>query len=437
MTRLLTIMGSGETAPTMVKPHRMVFERLEANAPDDVLAVFLDTPFGFQENADELSAKTVAYFQTSLTRTIGVAGLQRLETATTLEREAAFARVRQARFVFAGPGSPTYALRQWAGTPIPDLLAEKLRTEGAVTFSSAAALTLGLATVPVYEVYKSGADPYWLDGLDLLSPFGLPVAVIPHYNNAEGGHHDTRFCYLGERRLAMMERLLPDGAFVLGLDEHTGVLLDLDADTASVVGLGVLTVRRNGQSVEIPAGETVPIDVLRSGPDTSSASASSAVPVSLGSSTADAAVSGMPQPISAVDRAESAPSLAGDAERLGAAFDDALLRRDAAAAVSAVLDLDEAIVGWSTDTLQSDATTRARALLRSMIVRLGEAAVVGVTDPRSILGPVIDVALNARTEVRAAKRYDLSDTIRDGLAAAGVEVRDTPNGQVWDLIPSG
>ena len=244
MTRLLTIMGSGETAPTMVKPHRTVFERLEAGAPDAVPAVFLDTPFGFQENADELSAKTVAYFETSLTRTIGVAGLQRIETTSTLQREAAFARIRLARFVFAGPGSPTYALRQWAGTPVPDLLAEKLRTEGAVTFSSAAALTLGLATVPVYEVYKSGADPYWLDGLDLLSPIGLPVAVIPHYNNAEGGHHDTRFCYLGERRLAMMERLLPDGAFVLGLDEHTGVILDLEADTASVVGLGVLTLRR-------------------------------------------------------------------------------------------------------------------------------------------------------------------------------------------------
>ena len=28
MTRLLTIMGSGETAPTMVKAHRQVFERL-------------------------------------------------------------------------------------------------------------------------------------------------------------------------------------------------------------------------------------------------------------------------------------------------------------------------------------------------------------------------------------------------------------------------
>ena len=72
-----------------------------------------------------------------------------------------------------------------------------------------------------------------------------------------------------------------------------------------------------------------------------------------------------------------------------------------------------------------------------MIVRLGEAAVGGLADPRSILGPVIDVALNARLEVRAAKRYDLSDMIRDGLAAAGVEVRDTPEGQVWELLPLG
>ena len=432
MTRLLTIMGSGETAPTMVKPHRMVFERLEADVPGEVPAVFLDTPFGFQENADELSSKTIAYFDTSLNRNVGVAGLQRLETTTTLEREAAFTRVRLARFVFAGPGSPTYALRQWAGTPIPDLLADKISTEGAVTFSSAAALTLGVATVPVYELYKSGADPYWLDGLDLLSPLGLPVAVIPHYNNAEGGHHDTRFCYLGERRLSVMERMLPDGAFVMGLDEHTGVILDLDADTASVVGLGVLTLRRNGVSTEIPTGETVSIDVLRAGPATATSTGSSNV-----AAAAVAAVAATPDaaPVdAAIERARSAPSLAGDTERLGADFDEAMARRDAGAAVSAILDLEESIVGWSTDTLQSDATTRARALLRSMIVRLGDAAVGGLTDPRSILGPVIEVALSARTDVRAAKRYDLSDSIRDGLAAAGVEVRDTPDGQVWAIV---
>ncbi|CAB4890425.1 unannotated protein [freshwater metagenome] len=433
MTRILTIMGSGETAPTMVKPHRMVFERLSASgaAGEQVPAVFLDTPFGFQENADELSAKTIDYFRVSLNRTVEVAGLQRVEQASTLEREAAFTRVRQARFVFAGPGSPTYALRQWAGTPIPDLLAEKLRTGGAVTFSSAAALTLGLATVPVYEIYKSGADPMWLDGLDVLTAIGLPVAVIPHYNNAEGGHHDTRFCYLGEKRLTVMETLLPDGAFVLGIDEHTGVVLDLDADTATVVGLGVLTVRRHGISMQVPSGETVSIDVLRAGPQAASAGHRPAAgpPATL----SDAAAA---QPTNTAAAAADA-SLAGDAARLGEAFDQALANRDAAGASAAVLDLEAAIVGWSMDTLQSDETDRARSLLRSMIVRLGDAALGGLADPRTVFGPLVDVALLARLEVRAAKRYDLSDQIRDGLAAAGVEVRDTPAGQTWELIAEG
>jgi hypothetical protein len=44
------------------------------------------------------------------------------------------------------------------------------------------------------------------------------------------------------------------------------------------------------------------------------------------------------------------------------------------------------------------------------------------------------IALLARAEVRLAKLYDLSDQIRDGLAAAGVEVRDTADGQIWELI---
>ncbi|MFM8266914.1 MAG: hypothetical protein ACKOA2_02730 [Ilumatobacteraceae bacterium] len=423
MTRLLTIMGSGETAPTMVKPHRSVFERLG----NDVEAVFLDTPFGFQENAAELSARTVEYFRSSLTRTVQVAGLQRVDDTPVVEREQAFALLRRAGFVFAGPGSPTYALRQWAGTPVADLLADKLRHGGAVTFSSAAALTLGVRTVPVYEIYKSGADPYWLDGLDLLSAHGLPVAVIPHYNNAEGGHHDTRFCYLGERRLRILERSLPEGSFVLGVDEHTGVVLDLDADTATVVGLGVLTLRRDGVSTEIASGTTVPIDVLRAGPTRAAGSPRT--------TQRPDDVASTPEMSAGTDAATSAstPSLAADAQRLSAVFDVALAARDAVGAVGAVLELDDAITAWSSDTLQSDEMDRARALRRSMIVRLGDSAVRGLADPRAIVAPLVELALEVRTEVRAAKRYDLSDKIRDGLTAAGVEVRDTAAGHEWHL----
>jgi cyanophycinase-like exopeptidase len=433
MTRLLTIMGSGETAPTMVKPHREVFERLATTDGDpraEIPAVIIDTPFGFQENADELALKAVEYFRVSLNRPVGVAGLRRIDTATALERESAFSAIRQARFLFAGPGSPTYALRQWAGSPVHDLLADKLATGGAVTFASAAALTLGVRTVPVYEIYKSGADPHWLDGLDLLSAIGLPVAVIPHYNNAEGGHHDTRFCYMGERRLRMLEEQLPPGAFVLGVDEHTGVVLDLDADTARVVGLGVVTVRRAGQSMEIRSGETVPIDVLRDGPRPATAAADRRAGTAVESPT-----DGVAAPTPDTTAPSGGASLADDAHRLAARFDDAITRRDADAAVAAVLDLDDAITAWSTDSLQSDQMERARSLRRSMIVRLGAAAAHGLADPRAVLAPVVEVALAARREVRAAKRYDLSDQIRDGLAAAGVEVRDTAEGQVWELRP--
>src|SRR5215510_6553506 len=101
--------------------------------------------------------------------------------------------------------------------------------------------------------------------MDLLAKIGFPgsCAVIPHYDNAEGGTHDTRFCYLGERRLAMMEGMLPDDAWVLGVDEHTAVIMDLDARTVTVTGRGGLTVRRRGTSRTFAAGEQLTLDTLQ------------------------------------------------------------------------------------------------------------------------------------------------------------------------------
>jgi hypothetical protein len=266
--RILAIMGSGETAPTMKGPHRGIFDRLGPDAQ----AVLLDTPFGFQENAPILAAKAIEYFRDAVGRRVEAAGLTRTDTGDTVVVERGVAKVRSADWVFAGPGSPSYALAQWRNTAVPDALAEKLRSGGAVVFSSAAALTLGRATVPVYEIYKVGADPHWLDGLDVLAEVGLDVAVIPHYDNAEGGNHDTRFCYLGERRLAMLEPTLPDGCFVLGIDEHTGIVMDLDADTAEIVGKGAVTLRRRGESTRLTSGQTLPLDALRRGPHASATS---------------------------------------------------------------------------------------------------------------------------------------------------------------------
>ena len=430
--RILAIMGSGETAPTMNAPHRAIFERLGP----DVDAVLLDTPFGFQENAPILASKAIEYFRDAVSRRVEAAGLTRTDTGDTVAVERGLAKVRSADWVFAGPGSPTFALEQWRNTAVPDAIAEKLRSGGAVVFSSAAALTLGKVTVPVYEVYKVGVDPYWLEGLDVLAEVGLDVAVIPHYDNAEGGNHDTRFCYLGERRLATLEPELPDGCFVLGIDEHTGVVMDLDADTAQIVGKGAVTLRRKGESVRIESGQTIPIDALRSGKTGSTHLSSSNAPGSDLGQTPGRSGAGKERGAIPSDHAATPTSLASAAKLHEAEFDAALAARDADGAVAAILQLEAAIVEWSRDTLQSDDVDRARAALRSMIVRLGAAATEGVRDLREVLGPVVEAALAARVVARSEKAFAVSDAIRDELAAAGIEVRDTPDGAEW-LVADG
>lgn len=417
--RIIAIMGSGETAPTMTKTHRDLLGRLGPRAQ----TVILDTPYGFQENASELAQRAVDYFKQSIGHTAIVAGLTRLKESgdggiDDVAIEHGLNRVRDADYVFAGPGSPTYALQQWAGTPLPNIVASKIRDGGIVTFSSAAALTLGRFTVPVYEIYKVGMEPHWLDGLDILSEIGLDVAVIPHFDNAEGGHHDTRFCYLGQRRLDIMEEMLPDGAHVIGIDEHTGLVIDLDGQLATVVGNGTVTIRIAGKSTVHASGDTLSVDALRD--------------PSLHSSTARAT---RPSPDRTGD--DKAPStgasLANEVDVAETAFDEAMETGDAESAVRALLDLESAIHRWSADTLQSDETDRARATLRSMIARLGDAARTGLVDPRIVIAPFADALLEVRARVRADKRFDLSDLIRDRLVDIGVEVHDTPAGATWEL----
>jgi hypothetical protein len=413
-------MGSGETAPTMVTTHRM----LAAKLPKPARATLLDTPYGFQENAPELATKAVEYFKTSINITLDVAGLTQMIDADALAVERGLQLVADAQYVFAGPGSPTYALRQWAGTPLAGLLTKKLRDGGIVTFASAAALTLGRFTLPVYEIYKVGEEPRWLEGLNILGEVGINAALIPHYNNAEGGHHDTRFCYMGERRLAMLERELPEDVYVLGVDEHTGVVIDVDAQTATVVGKGVLTIRVKGVSTEIASGEVMSIDRLRD-PLTSAKSVAGS-----GAQSKSAGDDATDKP-AATEVAVSDSNLRQATDRLNDAFAQAITAGDADAAARAALDLDEAITGWSIDTLQSDDADYARSVLRSMITRLAGAATGGLRDPREVVGPFVQVLLDLRLQVRADKRFDLSDMIRDRLAEISVEVRDTPQGAEW------
>jgi cysteinyl-tRNA synthetase len=80
-----------------------------------------------------------------------------------------------------------------------------------------------------------------------------------------------------------------------------------------------------------------------------------------------------------------------------------------------------------------DGVEGPRAMLRQMVTRMAELAVVGARDPREIVGPFIDILLELREQAREQNLWTLADTLRDRLTAAGIEVRDTPQGAVWLL----
>lgn len=421
--RILTIMGSGETAPTMVTTHRALVARL---APD-VNAVVIDTPFGFQENAADLAARAAEYFHTSINVDLHIPHLTRFHDTHIPSDPVAIERglnmLDKANYIFAGPGSPTYALRQWKDTPIADIICGKLQKGGIVTFASAAAVTLGKYAVPVYEIYKVGQDVHRLDGLDILSSIGINAVVIPHYDNTEGANHDTRFCYLGESRLQLFEEMLDPETYVLGVDEHTGLVIDLDAEEATVVGNGTVTLRVRDTSHVFPTGSQVPVGVLRDPRDRSRTTTHS---------TPTTAPQTTPVPADDSD-SSTATSLRGVADLLKKSFDAAIEERNADNALRACLDLENAIHEWSRDTLQGDDADHARSVLRLMITQLGDAAQSGVRDPREVVAPWVDALLSIRAIVRAEKRYDLSDLIRDVFAERDIEVRDTADGVEWDL----
>jgi hypothetical protein len=426
--RILAIMGSGETAPTMAKVHRALFERL---GPGPVPAAILDTPYGFQENADDLSLRTVRFFAESVGREVNVASY-RSRDVDALTAATALARVREARYLMAGPGSPSYALRQWADGPIPVALADLLRDGGILTMASAAALTLGAVTIPVYEIYKVGASPSWLPGLDLLAAAtGLRAAVVPHYDNAEGGNHDTRFCYMGERRLRDLEGQLPPGTFILGVDSHTALVLDLDRRTAAVAGLGGVTVRLDGRSSVIPSGSEVSIDALAAVVRELATGARGDIATERGAVGSDRG-----------DRAGAAAAGAGEPRRaemadLEGAFLVALGSGDSRAAVAALLEIDALIDARTRSGEDSPDLDNARSAFRALIARLGEAAASGGTDPRSTVEPFVEALLRLRARARDARDWEAADLIRAMLTGAGVEVRDGAEGSGWILAEHG
>lgn len=368
----LILMGSGELAPAMVKVHR---HGLEAAGSEQ--AVILDSPYGFQENAPQLTERISRHFSRSLNVEPVVASYRHPgDGAGPRERLAAV--VGSARYVFSGPGSPSYALARWREAQLASSLQRVLADGGTVTLASAAALTAGRWTIPVYEIYKVGVDPYWLEGLDLTAGFGFSLAAVPHWNNQEGGDHDTSHCYIGRRRFSVLEDEIDVG--VLGIDEHTAVVLDFGRDLMTVAGVGGVTIQGTA------------IQRLEDGDEISIATVASLV--------------------------GEVPTRPAPPRPDTTSIADAIEQRDADALLTALLDLPG---------------PDHHHALRAGLVDAVEAARDGLVDRRQLIAGYVDMLMELRDEARTAGDFDKSDRIRQRLVELGIEVHDSPAGATWDL----
>jgi cyanophycinase-like exopeptidase len=362
----------------MVKVHRQLLEDLGRTAPRPV---FLETPAGFELGVQAIADRFQEYFRNSL-------GLD-LRLARYLGRDdppaaqaLALAALSDADYILAGPGSPTYAIDQLRDSPVLATMIERWQQGAQLVFASAATIALGRHALPVYEIYKVGQPLAWAEGLDLLGGHGIELAIVPHWDNAEGGTHDTRACFMGMERFARLQALLPATAVVLGIDEHTAVSLDLAAEAGTVRGKGGVSAVRGGEELRFETGEKFPLDALRPGPAAGQISA----------------------PEEAANRAsEAAETMGRAAVRIGAGDLPSGLRL----AAEAVSPEAAAILLQAAATAESDQATDTE------------------------LAPLLNLLIEMRASLRERGEWALADGLRDRLLAIGFELRDTPEGTVW------
>jgi hypothetical protein len=297
---------------------------------------------------------------------------------------AAVAEIRAANLIFAGPGSPTYAVKQWTDTPVWEAVVERFEAGADVLFASAASITLGRHVLPVYEIYKAGEDPFWADGLDLLGRFGLKLAVVPHFNDNSGGdNYDSRFCYMGAHRFDLLQERLPADVAILGIDAYTAICFDPATREATVSGQGGVTLIGDGAERRVESGEVAPFAGFSS---------------------------------SAREFVQTY-----DESRVfgGYAFSDNPSEPALTDGFGPVVSYIEALPSLS----QGD-----RIELLARVQGLRDQIAMA---PSSDEGPLVDLVLRLREALREQKQFAAADEARKTLESLGYEIGDTPEGSTW------
>jgi cysteinyl-tRNA synthetase len=239
---------------------------------------------------------------------------------------------------------------------------------------------------------------------------------LSHWNNAEGATFDTRYCFMGQPRFDVLESLLPDSTAVLGVDEYTACILDLEENEGRVMGAGQVTIRRNRQEEKFKAGTSFSLDRLK---------------------TQAAARSHRPRPSLAPDSSERV--VARDGEILLQQVDDAGQKLATAAGeysyladlASDIYDLAKAVDEAREAGVEESLVSQAHAGLRQLLIAWSSQLAPSPTDTVASIAPFVELLIDLRSQLRTAGNWPLADKIRNSLSVLGIILEDSPSGTTW------
>ena len=225
--------------------------------------------------------------------------------------------------------------------------------------------------MPVYEIYKVGEEPRWIKGLNILSAFEINATIIPHFNNKEGGNHDTRFCYMGKTRFDKLRNSIDSP--IIGIDEHTGLVIDGESRLGEVYGIGKVTIISNNNEVEYSAGNKISFDEI------SKAKKNKIIPIK--------------KDLEIEEEYETKTSI----EKASRLIDKNSVNRESINRILSQIKLN-------IEELESKT---------------------------EIIDPLIELVLEIRKELRLSGKFELSDYMRNEIEKLGIEINDEESGSSW------
>lgn len=258
----IMLIGGGEVAPNVRRAYEWLFEHVEK----PIRMAMLETAAGFEPNSPDVAEEVANYIRVHLQNfhpQIEVIPARKKDTDFSPDDPDIVEPLYRANIIMLGPGSPTYAVWQLSNSLTWEVIMARLLLGANLVFTSACTIASSRYSLPVYEIFKVGEDVHWKSGLDLLGLFGLKTVHIPHWNSKDGGESlDLTRCYMGKMRFAEAVKLLPNDSQIIGLDDHTALVIDVGAEQAHVVGASHITLGPTDDWPKYSDGDVIPVTEL-------------------------------------------------------------------------------------------------------------------------------------------------------------------------------